>query len=83
MKKPIFIAFLTLLLTPLVRAEDCGLLNLATCIPQKMYDFFINLINAPISPLLTLVKALLTNPIELSTFGSLWAIMIYIISLFY
>ena len=83
MKKPIFIAFLALFLTPLVRAEDCGLLNLATCIPQKMYDFFINLINAPISPLLTLVKALLTNPIELSTFGSLWAVMIYIISLFY
>jgi len=63
--------------------DDCGLLNLATCIPQKLYDFIINLINAPIQPLLDLTKNLLTQPVDLSGFGSLWAIIMYILSMFY
>lgn len=83
MKKNLPLLFLTFLSIPLVRAEECGLLNLASCIPQKMYDFFISLINAPISPLLGLVKSLLTDSIQVSTFSSLWAVMVYIISLFY
>jgi hypothetical protein len=73
-----------LFLIPLVSAEEeCGLLNLASCIPQKIYEFFITLINAPISPLLWILKSLLTEPVKLSLFSSLWAIILYIISLFY
>lgn len=64
-------------------AEECGLLNLASCIPQKIYEFIIGVINAPISPLLDLTKSLLTEPVKLSLFSSLWAIIIYVISLFY
>jgi len=63
--------------------DECGLLNLATCIPQKIYDFILNVINAPIQPLLNFTKSLLTEPVSLSTFSSIWAIMIYILSLFY
>ena len=63
--------------------EECGLLNLASCIPLKIYDFLISVINAPISPLLSLTKSLLTEPVNLSLFSSLWAIILYIISLFY
>lgn len=63
--------------------EECGLLNLASCIPLKIYDFLISVINAPISPLLNLTKSLLTEPVNLSLFSSLWAIMLYVISLFY
>jgi hypothetical protein len=63
--------------------DDCGLLNLATCIPQKLYDFIINLINAPIQPLLDLTKSLITEPVNLSAFGSIWAIVMYILSMFY
>ena len=91
MKKLILVLLLVLLLIPVVYAEDpveeeeeeCGLLNLGSCIPQKIYDFFINLINAPIKPLLNFIKSLLTEPVELGLFVSLWAIMLYIISLFY
>ncbi len=69
---------------PLVSASDeCGLLNLASCIPQKIYEFFLGVINAPISPLLELTKSLLTEPIKLSLFSPLWAIILYILSLFY
>ncbi len=64
-------------------SEECGLLNLASCIPQKIYDFFINLLNAPISPLLNFTKSLLTEPVKLSLFSPLWAIILYVISLFY
>lgn len=92
MKKLILVLLLVLLLIPVVYAEEpveeeeeesCGLLNLASCIPHKIYDFFINLINAPIKPLLNFIKSLLTEPVEIGLFVPLWAIMLYIISLFY
>jgi len=63
--------------------EECGLLNLASCIPQKLYEFFISIINAPIQPLLDLTKNLLTEPVNLAMFTSMWAIVMYILSLFY
>jgi hypothetical protein len=63
--------------------EECGILNLATCIPEKLYDYFLNIINAPIQPLLTFTKSLLTEPVNISLFGSIWAIIIYILSMFY
>jgi len=58
MKRIISLLFLLLFLIPIVYAEEeekCGLLNLASCLPQKMYDFFINLMNAPIQPLQSLM----------------------------
>jgi hypothetical protein len=61
----------------------CGITNLASCIPEKIYEFIINLLNAPIQPLLTFIESLLTDPVNLTPFISLWAIMLYIISLFY
>ena len=61
----------------------CGITNLGSCIPQLLYDFIINLLNAPITPLLALIKNLLTEPVQLSLFSPIWAIIIYILSLFY
>ena len=63
--------------------EECGLLNLASCIPEKIYEFILNIINAPIKPLLDLTKSLLVEPIRIDTIVPVWAIIIYIISLFY
>jgi len=82
MRKSI-IPLIVLILVPLVSAGECGLLNLASCIPEKMYDFILRVINAPISPLLNLTKSLLTEPVNLSLFSPLWAIILYVISLFY
>jgi hypothetical protein len=61
----------------------CSLLNISSCLPQKLYDFFIDILNAPILPLLNFVKASLTEPVNLGMFTSIWAIMLYIISMFY
>lgn len=83
--KKLLIIILLFMLMPSVHAEEeeCGLLNMASCIPQKIYDFLLNVINAPISPLLEFTQTLLTEPVDMSLFTPLWAIMLYIISLFY
>lgn len=64
-------------------SDECGLLNLATCIPQKFFEFIMGIFNAPIQPLLNFTKSLLTEPVNLSLFGQIWAIIMYILSLFY
>jgi len=83
MKKYLSIFLKIILSIPLVSAEECGILNLASCIPLKIYEFLISVLNAPIMPLLEFLKALLTEPVNISLFSSLWAIMLYVISLFY
>lgn len=62
---------------------ECGLLNLASCIPEKLFQYFTNIVNAPIKPLLNLVQGLLSEPININLFGSVWAIIVYMISMFY
>ena len=84
MEKIILFVFI-LLLVPIVHAEEekCGLTNLAVCIPQKLFEFFLGLINAPLQPFLSLTKTLLSEPVAVDIFIPLWAIIIYILSIFY
>jgi len=73
-----------LLMIPMVRAEEeCGLTNLASCIPEKIYDFILTLINAPLEPLLNLIKLLLESSPSIELFHGVWAIILYCLSLFY
>ena len=84
--KTLFLTLLILILAiPLsYAAEDkCGLANLATCIPQKFFEFLHGLINAPLQPFLSLTKNLLSEPVNIQVFISLWAIIVYILSIFY
>ncbi len=62
---------------------ECGLLNLGTCLPQKFFEFISSIINAPIRPFLDLALRLLSNPIDISIFVSFWAIIVYMLSMFY
>jgi hypothetical protein len=71
------------LLPRAVKAESCGLSNLASCIPENLFNFFIEVINAPLVPLLELTKNLLTNPVSIDLFQALWSIIIYILSMFF
>ncbi len=72
------------ILVPLVSAGDsCSLLNLGSCLPQKLFNFFIGILNAPIIPLLNLTKTLLVDPIRIDLFLPLWGIILYILSMFY
>jgi hypothetical protein len=82
-KKITPVIFALLFIIPSVRAEDCGLTNLASCIPQKIFDYFMGLVNAPLQPLLSLVRSLMENPPSIELFKGLWVIIVYCISLFY
>ncbi len=62
---------------------ECGLTNLATCLPEKFFEFIISLLNVTIQPLLKLVQTLLTEPANVNTFQPLWAVIVYVISMFY
>jgi len=59
------------------------LADLATLIPKKLFEYLLVIINAPLLPLLELIKKLLSEPVNISPFSSLWSVMIYVISLFY
>lgn len=62
---------------------DCGLLNFVTCLPEAFFSYFVGLLSSPLQPLMTLISQLLSVQINLSLFAVLWAIIIYIISMFY
>ena len=84
--KPIFILLVLLVfVSPIVLADDdsCGITNLSSCLPEKMYEYFLLIINAPLLPFLEGIKALLTTKVEIGLFKHLWSIVRYIISSFY
>jgi hypothetical protein len=62
---------------------DCGLANLGSCIVEKIFEHFLNLVNAPVRPFLDLTLNLLSEPINLNLFSSLWVIIVYCLSMFY
>ena len=62
---------------------ECGLINLGSCLPEKFFDFLLNLINSPIKRFVDLVFKLLSEPITLSLFSRFWAIIVYTLSMFY
>ncbi|MBN2368073.1 hypothetical protein JXC34_03565 [Candidatus Woesearchaeota archaeon] len=74
---------LMLFMVPFVSADECGLTNLASCIPEKIHDFIIDLLNAPLEPLLELIRSLMENPPSIELFEGIWAIMVYCLSLFF
>jgi hypothetical protein len=73
---------LALILLPAVHA-DCGITDLGSCLPQAFFDFITGLINAPLQPFLSLVKILLEATPSIGIFQGIWAIIVYILSMFY
>ncbi len=87
-KKIVLCLLLFLLIaTPFVAAaeeeEDCGLTNLASCLPEKMYEYLLVIINAPLLPLLAFIEVLLTADVSISLFQGVWSVIRYILSFFY
>ncbi len=50
---------------------------------EAIGNFILSIINAPILPFLNVIKNLLTQPANIAPFGSVWAVLIYVISIFY
>jgi len=57
--------------------------NISNTFLSTVLNAFLALINAPLMPLLSFIKSLMTANVQLSLFASLWAIVLYILSLFY
>ena len=83
--RKLLLPLLFLLLAPIALAqqEECGLTNLAVCIPQKLYEYTLGIFNAPLQPLLNFVNFLLTDAVNIDSLSYFWAIIVYIISIFY
>jgi len=62
---------------------ECGLLNLASCLPQMFFEYLEGILNAPLQPLLDLTNSLISSQVNISLFLRFWAIIIYMLSMFY
>src|SRR3989338_3439036 len=62
---------------------SCGLLDFVSCLPEAFFSYISSILNAPLQPLLSSIQGLLSAQVNLSLFTSLWAIMIYMLSMFY
>jgi len=72
-----------LLTIPFVAADPCSITNLGDCLPEAFFNYLLDIINAPLEIILGLIEDLLSEPIDPSIFSTVWAIVIYIISMFY
>jgi len=81
--KKLYLVLMSMFFISFASAEECSITNLASCISQNFFDFFLNILNAPIQPLLNMVFALLTEPVNISLFSGTWGIIVYILSMFY
>ena len=82
--KKFFIIFIFVLLLPIVYAkEDCSLKNIGSCLGETLYDFVLDVINAPVQPLITSFETLLSSSLPLAPFASFWSIIVYVLSFFY
>ncbi len=61
----------------------CSITDLAGCMVGELRDAILKIINLPLQPLLDAIKLLLTQPATIEPLAPIWAIIIYIISLFY
>ena len=84
MKHILILLLLTLLVIPIAYAEDEGLIEkIASSILNKIFEVIKYIVNAPIKLLVNLIKNMLSAVVNLNLFKSLWAIIIYTLSLFY
>jgi hypothetical protein len=85
-KKALPVIIILLILAPVAlaeEAEECGITNLASCLPAKAYEYLLFIINLPILPLLEAVKHLLTAEVSIDIFHHTWSAIRYILSFFY
>jgi hypothetical protein len=61
----------------------CSLKNLGSCLVEQFFEFFLDILNYPIKYLLRYIEDLFTDPVKISAFADIWAIIVYVLSMFY
>jgi hypothetical protein len=86
----VVILFIILLVIPVAIAEEdeeddepgwFG--SIISGIVDKIFDTIKSILNAPIKPLVSLIRKMLSAVVNLDLFKSLWAVILYTLSLFY
>ncbi|MEK6917829.1 MAG: hypothetical protein AABW51_02675 [Nanoarchaeota archaeon] len=61
----------------------CDITNLGSCIADALFGFILNILNSASKPFSDIIHKLMTEPVNISAFSSIWAIIVYILSMFY
>lgn len=61
----------------------CGIFNLSDCIMDRFGSFILSIVNAPLIPLLSAIKMLITLPADTGLFFPLWQAIVYVVSTMY
>ncbi len=90
MKTVIFIIFLLLVPTALAAQNNPSPIDFGAIISQlvnaiftSLKNFILDIVNAPISPLVSFLKSLIQEPVNIDLFERYWEIITYVISIFY
>ncbi|MFH0797784.1 MAG: hypothetical protein V1906_00045 [Candidatus Woesearchaeota archaeon] len=62
---------------------ECGISNIASCLPEQIFSYFAGLMNQSLDPMAGWIKGLLSHPIDITIYSGIWAIIVYALSLFY
>ena len=85
----LILSLLILLVIPIAYADDddhwydFDWADIGGEIAESFYDFMLDIVNAPLQPLLYAVKELMQEKTAIDVFRSIWAIVCYTISIFY
>ncbi len=77
------ILFSIVLSLPFVLADECSWLNIGDCITNTLFGFLNSLFFSPIQALVIIVRNMMTETVNLSNFSYMWAVIVYVLSLFY
>lgn len=61
----------------------CDITNIGECIAEALFSFVLDLLDSASRPFLDLIKKFLTQPVSIGAFADIWAIIVYILSMFY
>lgn len=79
-----FRIFLSIVLSlPFVLADDCSWLNIGQCISDTLFGFLNDLVTSPIQALISIAHSMMIESVSLTNFSHMWAVIVYVLSLFY
>ncbi len=61
----------------------CRITNIGDCIVEALFKFVFDLLNSASGPFLSLINKFMRDPINISVFSEAWAMVVYILSMFY
>jgi len=61
----------------------CKISNIGECVAEALFEFFLDILNLASRPFLDQIKRFLIEPVSIIVFADIWAIIVYILSLFY